>query len=404
MNAMKTIRLLVLLLGVAFFWSGVRKGSVVSRLKAEHEVLVSRARSIGVPENENYEERSSSRAPSRPSSSRIPAERLKDELVAAYHRLKSLEDSEDPETRLKVEAEVREWIGRLIDLSPKELKRMIADLTSDSSLDPKEVRDLISVALNLAASRQGEAAAELALLHRKEGGSVSGVMSSWARLDPSNAFAWLARNKAELGEEYQSVLQQAVSQSGASDPAQAIDGLQLMPDGRQHSATAKALTAMLADEPSRAAMAAAILEKEVGLNDEADLFDGLGKSMVDHAGDLSAAWLKGLSSEQAMYLANGVNQSSKALERPGAWLDWMAGALLPEQMSSTAKPLLTKWINEDYEAAGEWINRQPAGDFRNEAAANYARMMAKRFPDTAKDWANSLPEGPEKRCLLEDLK
>jgi hypothetical protein len=30
-------------------------------------------------------------------------------------------------------------------------------------------------------------------------------------------------------------------------------------------------------------------------------------------------------------------------------------------------------------------------------------MMAKRFPDTARDWAATLPEGPERQRLLEDL-
>lgn len=404
MKAMKPFRLLVLLVLVAFLWSGVRESSLLSRLRTEHEGLVSRARSIGLPEDKNYDERSSSRASGRASDARIPAERLKDEMVAAYHRLKALEDSEDSENRLKVEAEVREWIGRLIDLSPKELKRMIADLTSDPSLDAKEVRDLVSVALNLAASRQGELAAGLALEHRDKGGSVTGVISSWARQEPANAFAWLDRNKAALGEDHAAALKQAVSQSGMSDPALAIDGLLAMPGGRDHSATAKELASRLTDDPSRAAMAAVIRAKEVGLNDELDLFNGLGKSMVEHSGDLKAPWLTELSSEQSMYLAGGVIQSAKAMDRPDAWLDWMSGALLPEQMSSTAKPLLTKWINEDYEAAGEWINRQPAGAFRNEAAANYARMMAKRFPDTARDWANSLPEGPEKQRLLEEIK
>lgn len=113
--------------------------------------------------------------------------------------------------------------------------------------------------------------------------------------------------------------------------------------------------------------------------------------------------MKELSSDEAVTVAEGLSRNLNASARPDAWLDWMEKSLPPEKVADTAKPMLTKWINDDYQAAGEWINRQPPGDMRNAAAANYARMMAKRFPDTAKDWAATLPEGPEKRRLLDDL-
>ena len=114
--------------------------------------------------------------------------------------------------------------------------------------------------------------------------------------------------------------------------------------------------------------------------------------------------MEALSPVEAVAVAEGVSKSMNSSAHPEAWFDWMGKSLPQELMEDTARPLLTKWINDDYAAAGEWINRQPPGDFRNASAANYARMMAKRFPDTAKDWANTLPEGPEKRRLLEEIK
>lgn len=405
MNAMRTIRLLVLLLGVAFLWNGVRKGSAVSRLKTEHEVLVSRAMAIGLPKNESDEERSRSRASSRPSASKIPAERLKDELVAAYHRLKSLDDSEDPETRLKVEAEVREWIGRLIDLSPKELKRMIADLTSDVSLDSKELGELVSVALNLAAGRQGEMSAELALEHRKKGASLTGVIGNWAQQDPSNAFAWLEKNKEALGKDYDASLQQAIKQGASRDPALALASLKRIDHEVARVNSARELGAAMPEDEARSALLGELHGSDLDDIHRRAILEGLGRGMVQTSvSGPPGSWMKDLSPDEAMSVASGISENPNFTPRPDAWLDWMGKSLPPEKVADTAKPILTKWINEDYEAAGEWINRQPAGDFRNEAAANYARMMAKRFPDTAKDWANSLPEGPDKRKLLEELK
>jgi hypothetical protein len=404
MNAMRTIRLLVLLLGVAFFWSGVRKGSAVSRLKTEHEVLVSRARSIGVPENENYEERSSSRAPSRPSASKIPAERLKDDLVAAFLRLKALEDSADPGTRLKVEAEVREWIGRLIDLSPKELKRLTSDLTSDSTLNPKDVKQLISVIFDLSAFQQGETAAELALAHRDIEPDLTSVIGNWAKQDPSNAFAWLEKNRQTMGDGYVGALRQAIEESAARDPAMALGNLSRIEDAESRAATEVELASSLMEDGERAALLAELRLSTLAVPDRIEVLRGLGKGLVAHQDYEPGAWMKELSPDEAMVVASGLSEKSGLSPRPDAWLDWMGKSLPPERVADTAKPMLTKWINEDYEAAGEWINRQPAGDLRNEAAANYARMVAKRFPDTAKDWANSLPDGPDKRKLLEELK
>ncbi len=402
MNAMRTIRLLVLLLGVAFFWSGVRKGSAVSRLKTEHEVLVSRARSIGVPENENYEERSSSRAPSRPSASRIPAERLKDELVAAYHRLKSLEDSEDPESRLKVEAEVREWVGRLIDLSPKELKRVVKDLLEDAGLAENDRRTLLTTVLSLASTRLSETSAELFIAHREEVGNAPRIFESWGKSDPVSAFAWLERHREEMGDQYRNSLGQLVASSAGRDPALALAGLSKL-NGPPRKEAANRLSIAL-DDDERAALLAELHRSSVGQDDTREILKGLGNGAASNWSSKPDSWMNDLSHSEAISVAEGISQSEKALDHPDSWLDWMGKSLPPEKVADTAKPLLTKWINEDYEAAGEWINRQPAGDFRNEAAANYARMMAKRFPDTAKDWANSLPEGPDKRRLLEDLK
>ena len=406
---MRTIRLLILLLFVAFLWSGVHETLEMRRLKTEQEALTARATEIGLPlYDESVGARYSTRKSSRPSDTKIPAERLKDEILAAYHRLKSLEDSEDPENRLKVEAEVREWIGRLIDLSPKELKRMITDLTSDLSLDPKEVRELVSISLNLAASRQGETAAELALAYRRQGGSVTGVIGGWAQQDPSNAFAWLEKNKEALGKDYAKAQEEAVKRSVGRDPALALHELaKVHLSGLEE--VARGLAENLHDDASRAAFAEELRSKTPGglfVSDDLSTcaFSALGRSLSKQSPDESSDTIRSLSPAEAAWVADGVSSSNEALNHAEAWLDWMGKSQSAEDPLAPVPSLLTKWISDDYRAAGEWINRQPQGEFRNKAAANYAGMMAKRFPDTAKDWANTLPEGPEKRRLLEDLK
>lgn len=402
-KAMKFLRVIFLLILVALFWSGARKKSAVARLQTAHETLVARASSIGLPEKESDDAKATARLSGRGPSQKSSPEHLKDELVAAYHRLKNIEESSDPETRMKVEAEVRDWIGRLIDLSPKELKRMIADLKSDPTLDPKEVRDLVGISLHLAAARQGETVAELALANREHIGSLSDVVGNWAQQDPSNAFAWLEKNRESLGKDYEASLKHAILLSASRDPGLALANLSRLESEKQRTSSANGLARSLSDERARASLLAELRVSSLDSSDRNEVLRGLGSGLMEHSAKEPGAWMKELSSDEAVTVAEGLSRNLNASSRPDAWLDWMEKSLPREKVADTARPMLTQWINDDYQTAGEWINRQPPGDMRNAAAANYARMMAKRFPDTARDWAATLPEGPEKQRLLKDL-
>jgi hypothetical protein len=401
---MKVLRVIFLLILVALIWSGARKQSAVVHLQTEHETLVARATAIGLPERESDGPREPGRVAKRSTlAGKIPAADLKNELVSAYQRLKSLEVETDPETRLKVEEEVREWIGRLIDLSSKELKQVVNDLLDDASLAEKDRSALLSVVLSLASTLQSETAAELALAHRESGGDIRGIIRNWASLEPAGAFAWLEKNKEAIGKDYSKAWEEAVKQSASRDPALALYSLANMQDTKARERMAGDFAASLKDDSSRMAMLEEIRRSQMvhgvwGIK----LWESIGNNLANGSPDSSAV-VKGLSPGECELISGAVLTSGQSLNHAEAWLDWSRNSHLPMDPFSPVPPLLTRWINDDYQAAGEWINKQPAGEFRNAAAANYARMMAKRFPATARDWAATLPEGPEKRRLLEDL-
>jgi hypothetical protein len=400
---MKPLRLISLLLLVSLLWWGAREKIAVDRLRIEHGTLIKRAVAIGLPERESDEVSEFSRITKRATlAGKIPAADLKNELVSAFRRLKSLETETDPETRLKVEEEVREWIGRLSDLSPKELKQVVEDLSGDSALAKEDRTTLMSLALSLAATRQSETAAELALAHHDEIGYPSGIFESWGKVDPSSAFAWLEKNREALGNQYQNSIGWVIGSSAGRDPALALAALSKL-DGKSRVEAANRLARNLSDEGAREALLTELRLAPLAQADGSEVLKGLGNGMASTPCGEEVSWMGKLSESESVNIAEGITQSDKSLDHPATWLDWMGKSLLPEKVVDTAKPLLTKWINDDYEAAGEWINKQPPGDFRNDAAANYSRMLLKRFPDTARDWANTLPEGSEKRQLLEDL-
>ena len=401
---MKFLRVIFLLLLIALVWRGTQERAMVSRLQAEHETLIARCVAIGPPEKESEDAKAAARTSGRRSTAKPEAKQLKDELVAAFLRLKALETQTDPDSRLKVEKEVREWIGRLIDLSPKELKQVVEDLLDDGALEPGDRRTLLAVVLSLASSRQSETAAELYLKHREVVGDGGGIFDAWGKSDPASALAWLEQNRESLGKDYQSNLKRIIMVAAARDPAIALAELSKIKDAKDRNSTERGLAMSLRDDGARAALLAELRASGLAEVDRVEVLRGLGSGQVGRLSQGPGAWMEALSPVEAVAVAEGVSKSMNSSAHPEAWFDWMGKSLPQELMEDTARPLLTKWINDDYAAAGEWINRQPPGDFRNASAANYARMMAKRFPDTAKDWANTLPEGPEKRRLLEEIK
>ena len=401
---MKFLRVIFLLLLIALVWSGKREGAIVSRLQTEHETLVARATAIGLPEKESDDAKAVARTSGRRSTSKPAPEQLKDELVAAFLRLKALESQTDPDSRLKVEKEVREWIGRLMDLSPKELKQVIEGLLDGGVLEPEDRRTLLAVVLSLASSRQSETAAELYLKHREMVGDGGGIFDSWGGSDPASALAWLEKNRESLGKDHQRNLQRTIQAAAARDPALALAALSNIEDAKDRTATERRLAMSLSDDGARAALLAELRTSGLGEEDRTEILRGLGSGQGGRLSQAPGAWMQALSPAEAVTVTEGISKSMTSSTHPEAWFDWMGKSLPPEQVADTTKPLLTKWISDDYAAAGEWINRQPPGEFRNAAAANYARTMANRFPDTAKDWANTLPEGPEKRRLLEEIK
>jgi hypothetical protein len=219
---MKFLRVIFLLLLIALVWRGTRERAIVSCLQAEHETLIARCVAIGLPEKESEDAKAAARTSGRRSTAKPEAKQLKDELVAAFLRLKALEAQTDLDSRLKVEKEVREWIGRLIDLSPKELKQVVEDLLDDGALEPEDRSTLLAVVLSLASSRQSETAAELYLKHREVVGDGGGIFDAWGKSDPASALAWLEQNRKSLGKDYQSNLKRIIMVAAARDPALAL--------------------------------------------------------------------------------------------------------------------------------------------------------------------------------------
>jgi hypothetical protein len=58
------------------------------------------------------------------------------------------------------------------------------------------------------------------------------------------------------------------------------------------------------------------------------------------------------------------------------------------------------WTNSNYRAAGEWLAAAPDGPARAPAVSAYASTVARYEPQTAVDWALTIPAGEKRRETL----
>jgi hypothetical protein len=88
----------------------------------------------------------------------------------------------------------------------------------------------------------------------------------------------------------------------------------------------------------------------------------------------------------------------------GQWLDWLADSDVPDDVASErAFELATAWTENDYLAAGKWLNRAPDSPEKSAVASAYAASTYPYDPEGAMQWIQTLPEGADRTKALETI-
>jgi hypothetical protein len=88
----------------------------------------------------------------------------------------------------------------------------------------------------------------------------------------------------------------------------------------------------------------------------------------------------------------------------GQWLDWLAGTEMPDEVSKErAFELATRWAEQDYQAAGKWLNSAPDSPEKSAVASAYAAKIYPYAQATAMLWLQTLPQGPERTKALQTI-
>lgn len=123
---------------------------------------------------------------------------------------------------------------------------------------------------------------------------------------------------------------------------------------------------------------------------------------ISEAGPAEAAnWLKDarLDIQHLETFAEALPFNPKA-EETTAWIQWMGATLPGKSSEAPIRRLFSRWIAQDHVSAGQWLNNQPASPVKSTCIHIFAESVASQDPEAARQWALTLPPGPERDELL----
>lgn len=334
------------------------------------------------------------------------------ELIAFAVEMKEVEKKGgSPDEAVQTRA--MEMMGRLLDLDASQIKQVIAELKASTEIDDKTRAEIISFSVMMMASDHPEAAlaiftesSDLQEINGMGDHIITSALRKWAEKDPLAALEWIRKNAEKHADLVNDDTKAAVIAGAAKqDPKLALrllDELELK--STNQVTTHLAMSARTPEE--RDALLAALRE---GGDKNRDLLHAVLGSMAHQVTsenfNESQEWIANarLSETEMAEFARNISPW-QTNDDTGKWIDWMADKLPPEQLDEKRDQIVREWTRQDFKAAGDWINGSPEGPAKVAAVKSFARTVAPYEPETAVQWANTLPAGEEREKLLREIK
>lgn len=91
------------------------------------------------------------------------------------------------------------------------------------------------------------------------------------------------------------------------------------------------------------------------------------------------------------------------LDEPQKWAAWIAGVNWPPEQEHPGESYIQAWAYADYAAAGEWLDRYPAGAKKDSLIRSYSAFIFDKFPAEAARRVATLSAGPVRERTLQSL-
>lgn len=296
---------------------------------------------------------------------------------------------------------------RLEGLSAAQVRRFIAEIRAreDISEAARKLPERIAIGSLLGRS-PGEGldlyvetnSAEDA---RDGGSEVERALGSWAAKDSGAALEWIRRNLEKhgdfLSDSSKSEVIKQIASSNRKLAFQLIDELAI----RTPAAATQSIVESAKTAEERTAAIADLREYLPKIRDEDQRFQAgdhalasMGTILSREGFEAATRWAEsaGLTNSELASFGSSFGTSIKNGEQ-AEWMEWFAKKLPDNLCERPIRQVMKYWAEEDYKAAGAWINNTPDGTMKQLAISAYACTVSNFEPEAAVQWAVTLPPG-----------
>ncbi len=411
-----TLTLVILAASILLGWQNHRQ---LTTIRETHRSLVEKADSLGFDTDA-----ATSGTPNRLThrvreDRRIAALDAAEKFIAFAREMETREANGDTGDPKDMQQRVIKLMDLMMSLDTEQLKTVIAEFRAATDLKEETRRGMVGFAIMTLASDNPQAAltifTETADMFEKDGMGehvAAMALAQWAKDDPVAAAKWVKENgKTHPNLVTERAINGLIAGTASQSPAIAFSLILDLKIEDSRDAVRKIASAATTDEQrdlfltSFRKYLSALEDPEIRDQSRQDGFGQLADTLAKQSIDDATAWIDSasLSPEELADFAEHLNYH-QTKENTGDWIEWIAESDLPEHQSSQQiSNLVSNWTRQDYRAAGEWLATTPDGPAKQPAVQSYARTVAPYDPQTATQWALTLPAGDSRDSTLKSI-
>ena len=348
------------------------------------------------------------------------------EFIAFAREMEAMEKNGGPPDESQ-KKRMMDMMDRLMSLDSAQLKILIAEVRAAKDLKDETRQGLIGFSIMTLSNDHPQAAlallTESSELFKGEGMGthvVSSSLAKWAKDDPLAALEWVRKNSEKFPDLITDDAKRGlISGTAIQDPRLAFKLIGELGLKNAQSAIRSIGEAAKTTE-DRTVVLAALREHLGTIQDESarkeatsETLYAIAQGVAKEGFKAATQWIAtaNLTPVELEQFAMGIRNSAKGSET-GQWIEWMGESLPPGDPSQSAQTLnyqyniqtlVRDWTQTDYQAAGKWLTTAPDGPTRNIAIRSYALTVSRYEPETAAQWALTLPPGKVRKQTLRNI-
>ena len=408
--------LLILVLGSALCWQENQRHA---SLRASHEKLVAQAAQSGVTLNPTFAVegmRVTKRGQQR-EDKEVTDKTLAAEYIAFAKEREAIE-KKGGQPAMATHEQAQKFRDRIMALDPTQMKILIAEIRANQDLKPETQKELISLPIMILASDHPQIALVMFTESpdfMKENGMDSLAMvkslTKWSKDDPAAALEWVRANGAKFPDLVtEDAKRGMISGTAVNDPQLAFKLIAELGIKDGEDAAAMIVRAAKTSE-ERTAILAVLRAHLTTLPDKSMLrshqYYGaiceLGKNTGKEGFEAGSKWIENAARNPQELADFCKSACAIKSEESGKWIEWLGTKPLIKESKRSIRWMVRNWTGNDYQAAGNWLAATPDGPSKNISIRSYAETVARYEPQTAAQWAMTLPPGQDRDETLKNI-